>query len=213
MKKFLVRFWPLPPVERRKAYPFFIRFDKTIRLNRDGDYLCYQAGALVYYLGITVLFLMLLDIFFGWNWLVDQTLLSQKKIYFVSVWLDVVQDVAALILLLFYLRVRLVMDIKNDPVPVFFKKSAVLGKERRELIFLSIFAVAVSLVPFVFSYTGEEGVVRRLGASDNLFATIIWQGGFIFGLSFFSCWAMSSFLLLEKAIRFFPELHEDLKNL
>lgn len=204
----------MPPVEKRKRFPLVPRLNEEIvRLDRDGDYLCYQAGALVYYMGIAILCFMLVDVLFSWELLIDPDILAEKKIHFVSAWHETLKKFAFPIAVLFYLRLRLTIDLKNDRVPVFLDIGVISRTDsRRQVIGTAAFALTVSLLFLLFPYTGEGGFLYRVGIENNLIAIMILQFVFLIGAFAFTCWAISMAFVLEKSVRFFTKIKRDFES-
>ena len=217
-KHLIEKIWPLPPVEKRRLWPFLMvpkHIKKGIRTERDGDYLCYQAGALVEKLSFLVLILTLLDFFGHRGIILDFSLLEENKAAFIYSWGRIVGPATLLINLVYYLRARLPMDIENDMIPFFVAKKFLRGKSRRDwlwstgvlsFIMLIVVPFAVQIIP------SEDNFFDKFNVRSDMRTVFVLQFLFAFGIGIATSFGLSCGLIYIKSKRYFDRAQEDMEN-
>lgn len=188
----------------------------SAKLERDGDYLFWQAGALIEKISLLILLITFIDLFFETEFLVDQNLLNENKSAIITAWGKIVGPITFLVMLFSYLRIRLPMDIKNEQIPFFQEKSFFKARNRREVIQFT--AVITFLGFFVFPIIcqtpfNEGGIFDVIHIRTNIHTAVILETLWAIGISSFSSVSLSSALILEKSYRFYEIIYQDLEKL
>jgi hypothetical protein len=214
-KNLIERLWPLPAPEKRRLLPFLFvtkEFRNRIRPERDGDYLCWQVGALTQMIGVAFLGVLLVDLGGQFGWFLDLKAVAETKAYFVVAWLDVVGKTSILLGLLCYLRLRLPMDLKNEQIPLPVRKKAFRGITRRDWTQRTAFLAVLIVGMLAFPEAAAGGLMEMWNIQDNLVAVVIEQVAYVFLVPIAVVLGVSMALFFEKSMRFFPEAQADLEN-
>lgn len=222
-KSFIERLWPLPPVEKRRFRQLLLLPEGFTQTNteRDGAYLCHQAGVLVERVGLIFLALVFLDFFGHWGFILNHDLMAENKAAFFYAWGRAIGPVTFWTGIIYYSRIRLSIDIKDDSVPSFMdfsrvEDTVVKNTTRRAWILQSIFFIFMFLflIPHIVQMPIEEGhfLDRWVQVRSSLLSVFLVQGLFALFIGKAVSIGISSLLILEKAIRSFDRLKEDLEN-
>lgn len=228
MKKIIERLCPLPPPEKRTLLPSLYyrgELKNNIEPTRDADYLFYQVGSILEKIAFILLALCLLDVWLKTGFLIDLELIQKNKISFVWQWGNIMGPCSAFIAYLAYLRIRLTIDLKNEPVPIFFSKEA-FQKElsrhgRRALvstsgIFSVLFLVVVPIVAMTFgnqSMPDPDDMYYGLHFNNTLWQVIALQVLYLYTVPLFIMCGLSAALMFEKSFRFFLQMEKDMQQL
>lgn len=222
MKKVVVwinRLWPLPSLDKRKLWPFFAISrikGEVFKLERDADYLLYQAGALMEKVSLLVFFLTLLEVFTKTNFFVDQYVLVENKTALVSAWGKVMGPVMFVVGLTVYLRIRLPMNIEQEQIPFLMNKEATRNLSLRDMRIYALFFAVVGLFmfPWMVPYfiSGTSFVFEITHMRTNFGVAILLEAMFAFAVGPMLCISLSSALIYEKASRFGEKIYDDLEN-
>jgi hypothetical protein len=205
--------WKLPPPEKRKPWwilPLGLFYGKWFRLERDGEYLCYLSAAVTLLIELILLAAMLLDIVLKTGWLIDVSELREQPTIFLAVFMEIMCKIAPLLVVLFYLRLRLTMDLKNDVIPITLRPAVLKGHTRKRWVSVSLFGIGLGGAVLSLPQTSLIWFLQHYGLQGNLSAIIVAQVLEIGGIAFIMSVTLSCALILEKAIRFFPQAQEDL---
>lgn len=212
------KFWPLPLVEKRRFWPFFLAskiMKRGVKAERDGDYVFYNAGALLEKISFLVLAVTLFDLYAGTSFLVDHELLVENKTAMVAAWGKIMGPTALIVGWLSYLRIRWPMDIEHEQVPFFLKKDAMRKDGRRMLTQFTALMTVLGLVglpliaPFPFR---EGGFFSRVHALEDLRVAVFFEILYAIAIGGFVSFSLSCALVWEKAYRFYDKAREDMEN-
>lgn len=215
LANFLVQLWPLPRPSNRQLsrfLPFPKHVKQCIRLDRDGDYLCYQAAIVTQAVCLFFLAVLLLDAAAELGWFVNPVELAKRKAHFIDVYMVPVTKFTPLVVIAFYARIRLPLDIQHDQIPIFMAKKSLRGRSRKDFIQINAFLIAVMLLGVAFAGIHTKGLLEMYNLEDDMSACAALLAGLVFVIPIFVSLIISMMLLLEKSIRFFPQAQEDLDN-
>lgn len=215
MKEIIEKFWKLPPSTQRRCWSILFmpkQFKVRLRPERDGDYLCCQAGAIVQAIGFCFLAVLLIDVVGQFEWFIDQELFADRKVLFIITWMKLMSIVAPFLTILFYLRLRLTMDLKNEQIPFLAAKDFMRRLKRREWIQSAALFLIVIFFGMTMPETYSQGFIEMYHLENSVVAAVIHQATFAFVIPFFVSFLISQALVLEKSIRFFPRAQEDLER-
>ena len=183
-----------------------------ICLERDAHFLCYQLCRTVLLFGLAVLAVLLLDIWLRTGLFFDPEAFQKNKLLLPIEFSKIMGPAAFGMTILFYLRARLSINLRNDELLVLMHKAILLGYSRRRWILRSMFVVGIGLPCLFLAHIVVIRFTLHFNMQDSLSFILLPQlflevGG-LAGVSFA---LMSYSLVFEKTIRFFPHLEHDLQ--
>lgn len=214
--RFLDRLFPLPPPERRRMGPLLRKLmGPRIRLDYDPEYLlvvCYKFTLTVYLLFLA---LIVCDSYAGTNVLIAPGTFARDKLLIPVAFTRLTAVPTLILTAAFYLRVRCMLDLRRDYLPMRPtgpNREMLLRRSRwRRIIEMEI--VIAGMVWGAFNWSRlVVGVNHRVEWGESLPVVLFQQVlGIVLlaavpqGLILFS-------LTLEKLIRFYPELMQELQS-
>ncbi len=209
LKHFLEAILPLPSREtRRRSWLSSKHYD----LANDADYLCdflWRKGAL---LGLLLLAGMVLDVTTGTNLLISHDRLATNKLLLPLAFTHLARWIAVGASLLVYIRIRLTHDLRTTVIPGIRHDESLLVRTQAQWISSSLLLLAAGLICIFGSHYIVIMLTLHFHRENDvpfIFALMLLQAIGLVGCSFvipIGLW------LLEKAIRFFPELQHDLRR-
>ena len=186
MKSWVTKIWPLPPVKKRKLWPFFMVgkiIKQGCRVERDGDYLFYQVGSLIEKISFIAFSITLIDLYFETEILVNQNLLATNKTAIIAAWGKIMGPVVFILGWITYLRIRLPMDLANQQIPFFLDKSFMRQCNCREWTLTAAILVTLFLIIFPFTLPhfsiAEDNILNKtFGMHFNTVAAISFEALF-----------------------------------
>jgi hypothetical protein len=209
LKTLLEKIIPLKPVEQRSEIPNFLA-GKTLYADNDADYLCFSLSMFLLKAGFTIVFLMLLDLKFKTGLLVNLYAVETNKYLFAVKLRDFIQWIELPAIVLFYLRIRLFLDMRKDHVPVilntrFYSKNL----SKKKWILLGLIVVAISCITLFAPPVLIKNVGHYFHKENDLSFLLIPMIVQIMAYSGAGIFFLSALLYIEKVIRFFPEFRQD----
>lgn len=210
----LLKVWPLPPPELRldPVVPIWV-VHKEFRLTRDGDYLVYRAFCVSLAINAILFALLYADAFLKTGILIDPALVAIRPISLVVALQNFLLAPTFLVMFAFYLRLRLPMNLKTDMIPMLMLRATIEHSPRRSWIKWGVIGSCFCLLIPVVSHIPVERFIAHYHGEHSLPIIILMQLPFQVGCNAIAACAFSTgLLLLEKSIRFFPQVQDDLRN-
>lgn len=213
LASFLVRLIPLPSVERRKdglTMPIMKRFMPTLRLANDTDYIVAAAAMLTLKLGLAVFLLLIIDVSFRTGIVISPDEFDRNMLILPAIQRNIMLLPIILISTSYYLRIRLVIDIKRSWIPI-VGHPALLSDHRPGNWFIRGFFISlISIVLTLFNHIPVFAVARYLNAEGNVAIVIVAQLVQVLAIGGIPAFLIIGIILSEKSYRFFPELQKQL---
>jgi hypothetical protein len=203
VKKFFDRIWPLAEPELRKEWLLPIAFSfKNFSVKNDGEYLCYLFSIFIILSSTALMAILLLDVYFGYHLFITELVdLSKNKLIFYYKYWSITTWPFLALAFIFYLRIRLTLDIKDNDIPITFRASYVVTFKRARTIRLSIFMIFTGLAISLFgAYIFVAGLVSHFDMQANTLAILVASIIGFYGVSTGYIIAITSALSLEKAM-------------
>ena len=215
MRKFVEKFWPLPSPEKRRKGPiprsWVFKTDKDYAIDADAQYLLYMLVNAVACIGYLFLVLLVVDIYFASGILIDPKAFVGDKLLLPQVLTHLVAWPALLTTLMFYLRIRLRLSIKNDAIPVFMHRALLIGYSKPRWLWRVSFGIAVGLVGIFAPHIFIIRFAQHFHQQENIWLILALEGFFgVLGPAYGGLIFVSYALIAEKVIRFFPEFEKEL---
>jgi hypothetical protein len=213
VRELITRIWPLPPPEKRRSGPvpptWFI---PVYRIERDADYLLGKLLNIVLLAGVALVGTIILDAHLAIGLLVDAAEFQQNKLLLPVTFSRLIGPPAFMLSLLFYLRMRVGIDICRDDIPVGGRKPWMLTTSRRKWIERALIIVLISPLCIFVSHIVVIQITLHYEQQDSLAFLLLPQA---FGVAAVATGAIClpfAALILEKAIRSFPSFQENLQR-
>lgn len=206
--------WPLPPPERRRRkwiLPPGI-FPRPPTLERDGDYLCHLAAATAFSISLIVLVLLALDAALQTAILISGEALAGRALTFMERFMEIMCPIALGLTAVFYLRVRLTIDVRHNPMPFLTNRELMLKQTRSDRIWSMILLLCLLISLMTFPRISGIALFERYHKENSLPLILIWQTVLVTMPALAVVGTISCALNLEKLIRFFPESQNDLER-
>lgn len=216
---YIEKIFPLPPKEKRRLWPFFAssKILKQSDVNRDSDYLFYQAGAIIEKISLLTLVTLLIDVYTGTEVLLNQQQFLENTSEVLSTWGKVMSPTVLFVGWLAYFRARLPLNIQKDQITFMVDKKFWRKYDgRRYWCQMSAMISILGLVIFPlcagnFS-VDEHSSLARLHIHDNAYCATILLSIFAVSIGLFTTLSLSCALIWEKTYRFYEEAKKDFKN-
>ncbi|MBN8997701.1 MAG: hypothetical protein J0H94_21035 [Rhizobiales bacterium] len=210
----LLTIWPLPPpAMRRNSFLPIQLVHKEFRLTRDCDFLVYRALCVSFVINVILFALLYADVFLKTGILIDPALVADHPLSLLVKLRNLLLAPTFLVMLAFYLRLRLPMNLKDDMIPISMLRTTIEQSPRGAWIRWSLFGVVTFLILPIGSHLAVGRFVAYYHGEHSIRIIILMQLIFqVFGTSCVTMGALTSALLLEKSIRFFPQAQDDLRN-
>lgn len=214
LKNLIIKLWPLPPVEKRRNGIIPVKwFHYALRLDRTADYICYQLTNLLILVGFLLIGAILLDAQLATGVLIDAEKFEHNNLLLPVTFVHVIALPALVLTFLFYLRIRLQIVICHDDIPVLAHKALLLTTGRRRWIGRSLFGIAISVLCFFAAHIVVIKLTLHFDMQNSLVFILIPQVFFGVGGPAIGALGLIAYsLVLEKAIRCYPALQENLKR-
>jgi hypothetical protein len=208
--KFLDRLFPLPPPERRHMGPLLRKvMGPRIRLDYDPEYLlvlCYKFTLTVYLLFLT---LIVCDSYAGTNVLIAPGTFARDKLLIPLAFTRMTAVPTLILAAVFYLRVRCMLDLRRDYLPMRGTRQNVewMLRSSRWRWIIQIETIIGAMLWGLFNWSRlVVGVNHRVEWGDSLPVVLSQQVIGIVLLAVVPQGLIFLVLFLEKLIRFYPEL-------
>lgn len=216
---YIEKILPLPPKEKRRLWTFLMsnKIMKQSDVNRDSDYLFYQASAIIEKISLLTLAILLIDVFTGTEVLLDQQKFLENTSEVLSAWGKVMSPTVLFIGWLAYFRARLPLNIQTDQITFQVDKKFWRKYDgRRYWCQMSAMISILGLVIFPlcagnFS-VNEHSPLARLHIHDNVYCAVIYLCIFAVSIGLLTSLSLSCALIWEKTYRFYEEAKKDFEN-
>ena len=211
----LERWITVDPIEKRDAgllSAFIERGLPGLNFANDADYLIYKQGVVILTLMIAIACVLALDALLSMGLLMDiERFQSEPRSLAVS-FRDLSVIPWIVVTVIFYIRIRLSLDLSSDDIPVNIHPSycdtpsTYADEKKSDWVSRPLFIVLPIMVLIFFSHIFVFGVVRYLSAEQNMpviFSSIIFLA---VGLSTASLLTVLNLIMMEKAYKYFPDL-------
>lgn len=211
MKELVERIWPLPAANSRRDTIIPLKWlNKFFSLQKDGEYLAYLLVKVAILYGALTLAILTIDIFGRLGLAIDQTSFQHNKLLLPEAYKKLTAIPFLILAIIFYLRFRLTINIKNDTIPVFVHRALLVGYSRRTWIFRCLFMIIMSVAGvFVSDIVLSKFILHFHQENSIVFVWLVQLFG-VLGTGPLAVILMCFALTLEKSIRFFPEFEQDL---
>lgn len=209
--RWIEKVWKLPPPEERRdriipltlTYPF-------LDLKKDGEYLCYLSTKISIFIGAVLLSVLVLDIFLGTSIFIDLQSFQNNKLFLSVTYSRIVVPALFGIAIIFYLRLRLAINMRHNTIPIMIHRALLLSYPRWRWIVRALFFISICALTAVFNHIVVIRFVMHFDMQDSFLFVLLTQIAIVLGLAPVPAFIMSYALVLEKVIRFFPEFTDDL---
>jgi hypothetical protein len=210
MSTFIETLIKLPPPEKRRESIVPLRWlGPGLRLEGDADYLIY----LLYKILLVIPGVLLTGLMICTYSTVDMAAVKPKNILNLVTFSQTLPCAAFALGVLFYLRMRLPMNIGTTHIPILIRQSALKDKPKeRWILWISYLLVVFVLVLSFFHAIGRIQA-WHVNAKETLIFMLLIQYPAILGIAAIIPLLASYVLLLEKTIRCFPEAQKDLMTI
>ncbi|WP_188772804.1 hypothetical protein [Novosphingobium endophyticum] len=213
MRDIIFKLAPLPPLEKRRSG--FIPpkwFLPVYRPERDADYLLGKLLNFVFLTTFLLLGAILLDAHLYTGFLIDASEFRHNKLLLPATFSRLISLPLFVLALLFYLRIRLGIDISRDDIPVGGRKAWALTLTRRKWIEVGLLILVGSLACIFASHLFVIQVTLHYQQQDNLAFVLLPQAFAVVAMIGGPIYLILGALLLEKAIRCFDVMHDNLRR-
>ena len=208
-------FWSLPPPETRR--PSLIPLSwvwRSLRLERDSDYLSYIFFKFILFMNMAFLAFILIDSYAGTNLLITPGAFEKNKLLIPDEFTHLIRWLNFLVTAFFYLRIRFSLDLKTDLIPLRIRRFALRDKPRWACLANAFILASVSLISGIFipNLTVAKPVVIHFHWEGSLLFVVLVQCFVNFVTAYCATLTTSLLLLFEKCIRFFPQVQQEVSR-
>lgn len=212
LRLFLVRVIPLPPLEQRTdgLMVHMKALMPSLRLSNEPDYIMASATLLLLKLSVAALLLIILDVSFRVGFLIDPVSFDEKKLLLPIMLRNIMLWPSILICIVFYLRVRLKIDLRNDWIPILGHPGLLSDPNPKNWFKRSVFVVFIGIIMIPFNHLSVFAAARYFRAEDDVGVILCLQILQILAITGAAVFLPMGLLLAEKSYRFFPDLQKQL---
>ena len=212
VQRFLNDLIPLPPPAQREDLIIPISsFFHIYGLEHDAYYLCYRLFYFMVFAGTCVLAAFALDVWLDAGVFIDPEVFARGKPRILWRFTLYMAFPSFFISLLYYLRIRLGFDIRNQAVPITTHKQLFLGGSRGLWFVRALGGTAVGFVDITCTHLPAASLITHYRLHTQ--TEVVFLGAFFLVLidAAGAFYLVASALLWEKTIRFFPDLERQLE--
>lgn len=214
IKNCVEKYWPLPEVEKRHLRKQFLprMIYQHVRADRDADYLCYLAAWVTLLLEAVLVLLMLLDVLFQTDIFLNYAALELRKLNFLEVFLHIMCKIIPVIVVVFYLRIRLVTNLEYDLVPFILNGHFLKNRKKKQWL---IRILPIFLLAWIVCAFPELGILKFLdypSLENDALLILLTQIAIMCVFPLLVPFLVSATLVIEKTLRFFPQAQQNLNE-
>lgn len=210
MKSWIEKIWKLPTPENRKSGLIPVSwFHYALRLDRDPDYVCYSLFNLLLIVGLSLTALIAIDAHLATGILVDADEFQSNKLLLPAIFSRLIGLPALGLTMLFYLRIRLPLNICCDDIPVLAHKALLLTTTRRRWIGRAAFVSIIGLLCIFLSHIVVIRIVLHFEKQESLGFILLPQIFAIIAVATGPLFLITYALVLEKVTRCFDSFEEN----
>lgn len=211
----LERWITVDPIEKRDTGLFSAFIERGLpglNFANDADYLIYKQSIVIFTLMIAIACVLALDALLSMGLLMDiERFQSEPRSLAVS-FRDLSVIPWIVVTVIFYIRIRLSLDLSSDDIPVninpsyYDTPSSYADDKKSDWVIRPLFIIMPIILALPYSYGFVFGVVRYFSAEQN---SIIILSSMLFvaiALSILSLLTVMNLLMMEKAYKYFPDL-------
>ena len=213
-KYLLSRILVLPSPENRGSCGGAARvLMPSLRLSRDIDFLIYRLMVSSIKLTSVVLSFIWIDAWLGANIIVDSDNFLHDRIEVSVAFGNVIILPIILLYLIYYLRIRLFIDISNEEIPIPSHPAYFSDLSRKNWLKRSAFAIICMMSLLFLSSIGSSGIATYFQIHDDTAAIIILSIAMGFAVSGIPAIVLIQALIFEKAYFYFGDFVAQLSRI
>lgn len=210
-KELIERIWPLPALEKRQDWLISMKsILPWFRPEQDGEYLCYRLVVTVMVVSTALLGVLLIDLLSKTGLFIDTQAFSKDKLILPVTFSKLIAWPVLALSILFYLRIRFPLNIRDDSIPIIMHRSLLVGYSRKRWLLRCLIAFFGAYAGIFTTHIFVSRFVMHFDKQDNLIFILVTQIVPIVGVSAGAVLLVSYMLVFEKVIRFFPQFDQDL---
>ena len=200
----------IPPAGERREVIFSInKVFPGFLLRRDWDYLCYLLFLVMLILSLCVTALIFSDILLSLDVFISKEEFVNNKTLLFSKSSVILGPLGFILAVVFYLRIRLPVDLQNTKIPYMVGPRYLEAAGKRKWFFTFTTLFFTSIVMIFGSHLPPVILAKHYEMQDSTSFVLVAQIFLILGPAVGAAFFVNSLLLLEKILRWFSKVEGD----
>ena len=210
IKVVMQKLWPIPPLAMRKDGLISRKLSIPCNLNNDGEYLFHQSISQTFFVGMAIFIILCADVFLKTGFLLNATDFYSSPLVLSEKFSNIFSIPCLFFTLLLYLRVRIFLNLKEDQTPFFARLELFETLSKNKFVAYSVLMFFLFTLVMFFSHIIVMRLVVHFDKQGSVFFVLFVQFLAIFAIAIVPAVIASWAIILEKTLRFFPELRRDI---
>jgi len=211
----LERWITVDPIGKRGTGPFFAFMKRCLpglHFTNDADYLVYKQGIAIYALMMSIACLLALDAILSLGLIINLERFQGEPRSLAVSFRDLSVIPWIVVTVIFYIRIRLSLDLSSDDIPVnihpsyYDTPSSYADDKKSDWVTRPLYIIIPIILALPYSYGFVFGVVRYFSAEQNIIVIVSSILFVAIALSALSLITVMQMLMVEKAYKYFPDL-------